>query len=75
MSLTFIEENALSRVDCCGGGGTGGLATNGGGGDLATENLLSVSNFATKPSRSVLRSEINERTFDRSLAVISVSSV
>ena len=72
--LTFIEENALSRVDC-GSGGTGGLAANGGGGDVAAESLLSVSNFATKPSRSILRSEIKERAFDRSFAVSSVSSV
>jgi len=70
-----MEENALSRVDCGGGGGTGGLAASGGGGDVITESLLSVSNVAAKPSRSVLRSEINERTFDRSLAVISDSSV
>ena len=65
-----------SRVDCRGGGGgTWGLAANGGGGDIAAESLLSVSNFATKLSRSVSRSEINERTFDRSLVVSSVSSV
>jgi hypothetical protein len=75
LSLRFIEESALSRVDRDGGGGTGGLAANGGGGEFTTENLLSVSNFATKPSRSVLRSEINERTFGRSLVVSSVSSV
>ena len=71
----FIEENALSRPDCDGGGGTGGLAANGGGGEFATDNLLSVSNFATKLPRSVLRSEIYERTLDRSLVVSSVNSV
>lgn len=70
-----MEENAPSRVDCRGGGGTCGLAANGGGGDVAAESLLSVSNFTTKPSRSVVRSEINERTFDRSLVVSCVSSV
>jgi len=71
----FIEENAPSRVDCGGGGGTGGLATNGGGKDVILESLLSVSSLATKASRSTLRSEMNERTLDRSLAVSSVSSV
>jgi hypothetical protein len=70
-----MEENAPSRVDCRGGGGTGGGLAANDGGDVVTESLLSVSNFATKPSRSVLRSEINERIFDRSLVVISVSSV
>jgi hypothetical protein len=68
----FIEENARLSEDRGGGGGTGGLAVIE---DVATESLLSVSNFATKPSRSELRSEINERTFDRSLVVSSVSSV
>lgn len=70
----FIEANAPSRVDCR-DGGTGGLVANGGGGDVILESLLSVSSLATKASRSILRSEMNERTFDRSLAVSSVSSV
>jgi hypothetical protein len=71
-----MEENALSSVDLdCGGGGSGGFAAKGGGGGLVADNIFSVSNLATKPSRSVVRSEMNERTRPRSLDTSPVSSV
>ena len=71
-----MEENALSSVDLdCGGGGNGGFAAKGGGGVLVVDNIFSVSNLATKASRSAARSEMKERTCPRSLDASPVSSV
>lgn len=71
-----MEEKALSSVDLgCGGGGSGGFAAKGGGGGLAADIIFSASNLATRPSRSVALSEVNERTRPRSLDTSPVSSV
>lgn len=71
-----MEEKVLSSVDLdCGGGGNGGFAARGGGGGLLADNIFSVSNLVTRASRSVVRSDTNERTRPRSLDTSPVSSV
>ena len=61
------------RVGGTGGGGRGGFG--GADGACAAEYLFSVSNFATKASRSTVRAETNLRVFARSLLVRSNSSL